>query len=302
MRITTRLLLLLAGGVALLTGAQVNVSADPPPVAYRQAISDTYDIVSHAASGDVQAAQQAITVLETGTGVTQPEVLADLGRRPPDFNDAAARLQALLDAIDHPAAASDPDAAQTKLREVLAMHRYDALHQPPSAFDRLSQWFQDRLKELLRFLFGGNSVGGVVPTWVVYLIGVAIIAAVGFVVFRSSHGRFGGELAIGGTMGPRAPADFFADADRLAAKGDRVGALRALCAGVAGTLAGERTWEGSPLTVREIFQRAPDPAALRPLLIPFEAAVYGSRDVDEATYARAVGVASGFRAPAEKVA
>jgi hypothetical protein len=71
---------------------------------------------------------------------------------------------------------------------------------------------------------------------------------------------------------------------------------------VAATLTGERTWEGSPLTVREIFQHAPDPASLRPLLVPFEAAVYGGRDVDEATYQRAVQVAAPFRRPSELAA
>jgi hypothetical protein len=96
---------------------------------------------------------------------------------------------------------------------------------------------------------------------------------------------------------PRAPADYFAEADRLAAKGDRVGAIRALCAGVAATLAGEHTWVGSPLTVREIFRRASDPGRLDPLLLPFEAAVYGGRDVDVAAYERAAQVAAPFRQP-----
>jgi hypothetical protein len=102
--------------------------------------------------------------------------------------------------------------------------------------------------------------------------------------------------------GPRPPADFFAEADRLATRGDRVGAIRALCAGVAATLAGARSWEGSPLTVREIFQRAPDSTALRPLLLPFEAAVYGGRAVDQATYDRAVEVAAPFRQPPQAAA
>ena len=64
-----------------------------------------------------------------------------------------------------------------------------------------------------------------------------------------------------------------------------------------GRLAGERTWEGSPLTVREIFRRAPDPASLNPLLRPFEAAVYGGRDVDDKTYEQAAVVAARFRMP-----
>jgi hypothetical protein len=294
---------MLAGAAALVAWAQVSVSADSPSqTPYRQAVADAYGILSHAAPGDAQDAQQATSVLAQGTGTTQPEVLADLALRPPDLKDAVARLQALLDAIDHPAATGDPATAQSKLRAVLAMHRYAALHQPPSALDRLTQWLRDRLTELLRFLFGGSSIGGVVPAWAVYAIGIAIIAAVGLVVFRSTRGRLGGAFAAAASMGPRAPADFFAEADRLAAKGDRVGALRALCAGVAATLAGERTWEGSPLTVREIFQRAPDPASLRPLLVPFESAVYGGQDVDEAAYERAAAVASTFRTPQEKAA
>ena len=68
---------------------------------------------------------------------------------------------------------------------------------------------------------------------------------------------------------------------------------------MAATLAGERTWEGSPLTVREIFQRSPEPSRLRPLLNPFEAAVYGGRDVDAETYERARQVAAPYRLPLE---
>jgi hypothetical protein len=291
-----QLLPVLIGAAAICASAQVTVLADAAPTTpYRQAVADTYDIVSKAAPGDLQAAHQAAAVLQSGTGSSQPEILAALAKQPPDFKNAGARLQALLAALDHPAATGDPAAAQSKLHQVLTMHQYDALHRPPSALDRLGQWMNDRVKEFLRFLFGGNSIGGVVPTWVVYGIGILVIALVGLVVFRSTRGRFGGEYAGLAVSGPKAPADFFADADRLAAKGDRVAALRALCAGVAATLAGERTWEGSPLTVREIFQRAPDPAALRPLLLPFEAAVYGGRDVDAVTYERASAVAARFR-------
>ena len=81
-----------------------------------------------------------------------------------------------------------------------------------------------------------------------------------------------------------------------------MGAIRALCAGVAGTISGEHTWAGSPLTVREIFSRTKDSARLRPLLLPFEAAVYGGRDVDTATYARAELAAAPFRKPEQEAA
>src|SRR5438034_7421026 len=144
---------------------------------------------------------------------------------------------------------------------------------------------------------GGSGPGGGVPAWVVYAIALAVMSVVAIVVFRSARGRLAGEFAASGPAGPQAPADYFAEADRLAARGDRVGAIRALCAAVAATLAGERTWEGSPLTVREIFRRAPDPASLNPLLRPFEAAVYGGRDVDEKTYEQAAVVAARFRMP-----
>lgn len=301
MRIGARALALaLAGAAAAIVIAPATALAEPPePISYRQAVAGAYAVVTQARPGDVQAANIAASLLRAGTGATQPEILADLARRPPNLADAAARLKALLDAIDDPASTADPAGARARLHDVLSMKRYDALHRPPSVFDRIGQWIQDRIRDFLNFLFGGKNVGGVIPPWLVYLIGCAMLAAVVLVVFRSVRGRFAGYAELGIT-GPRAPADFFADADRLAARGDRVGALRALCAGVAGTLAGERTWEGSPLTVREMFQRAPDPAALRPLLLPFEAAVYGGHEVDAPTLARAAAAAAPFRAQHEK--
>ena len=42
--------------------------------------------------------------------------------------------------------------------------------------------------------------------------------------------------------------------------------------------------------------------SLRALLVPFEAAVYGGRDVDAATYATAARVAAAFRQPAQEAA
>ena len=200
----------------------------------------------------------------------------------------------MLAALDHPATTSDPALAQQKLRDVLAMHRYDDLRRPPSLLDRFGQWVRDRIDQLLNLLFG-RSGGPHAPPLLLYVVGIAVVAVVAFIVFRSTRGRFTEGVMAARPSGPRAPADYFAEADRLAAKGDRVGAIRALCAGVAATLTGERTWEGSPLTVREIFQHSPDPSRLRPLLLPFEAAIYGGRDVDAATYERALGVAASFR-------
>ena len=269
--------------------------------AYRQAVHDALALARNAPLNDTNAAQQAVSVLEAGTGLTQPEIVADLNRNPPDFEDAVSRLQILLDALDRPADTSDPAQAQQRLHDVLSMHRYDALHRQPSWLDRLQQWVRDRINDLLD-IFRREAGAPPLPYYVFYILGAVVVAAAALLIVSSTRGRFAEGVRAGRPAGPRAPADYFAEADLLAAAGDRVRAIRALCAGVAATLTGERTWEGSPLTVREIFQHAPDPASLRPLLVPFEAAVYGGRDVDEATYQRAVQVAAPFRRPSELAA
>ena len=272
------------------------VSADATADKYRQAVQEAYDLVKGPVPSD-SARRQAIATLQAGTGSSQPEVLRDLQRQPPDYDDAKARMSALLVALDKPANTADPELAQQRLRDVLAKSRYNALHNPPSLLDRFGEWVRDSLLRLLRLLLGGS--GGLQASgWFFYVVGVAVLVAVAIVVFRSARRGFDRGAKANQPLGPRAPADYFAEADRLAAEGDRVGAIRALCAGVAATLAGEQTWIGSPLTVREIFSRAPDPARLRPLLLPFEAAVYGGRDVDVATYERAAQVSAQYRAPA----
>ena len=282
--------------------APVQSAADASTdAAYRQAVHDALALARNAPPNDTNAAQQAVSVLEAGTGLTQPEIVADLDRNPPAFDDAASRLQTLLDALDRPADTSDPAQAQQRLHDVLSMHRYDALHRPPSWLDRLQQWVRDRVNDLLN-IFRREAGAPPLPYYVFYILGAVIVAAVALLIFSSTRGRFAEGVRAGRPAGPRAPADYFAEADRLASAGYRVRAIRALCAGVAATLTGERTWEGSPLTVREIFQHAPDPASLRPLLGPFEAAVYGGRDVDDATYQRAVQVAAPFRQRTELAA
>jgi len=288
--------------VAIAVATPVRTAADTAtPAAYRQAVEATLALVHAAPPNDTIAARQAVSVLRTGTGVTQPEIVADLERVPPDFEDAARRLQALLNALTIPADTPEPAQAQQRLDEVLAMPRYDALHRPPSLLDRLRQWVDDRIGQLLNAMRRGAGPSSV-PDYVFFVLGTIVVAVVAVLIFRATRGRLGDTAVSARNAGPRAPADYFAEADRFAAAGDRVGAIRALCAGVAATLAGERTWEGSPLTVREIFQRAPDPQSLRPLLFPFEAAIYGGRDVDEATYARAVKVAAPYRQPSELAA
>jgi hypothetical protein len=290
---------LLALALAFLSSAQAAADTTSP-AAYKQAVQDTLTLVD-GVPPDAGIAQRALTVLEAGTGATQSEIIADLQASPPDFADATKRLQALRDALGQPADTSDPAQGQQRLRDVMAMHRYDALHQPQTWLDRLRQWFKDRINDLLN-IFRRESGSLPLPEWVYYLFGAIVVAIVAVLIFSSTRGRLAEGSTAKSPSGPRAPADYFEEADRLAAAGDRIGAIRALCAGVAATLAGERTWEGSPLTVREIFQHAPDPASLRPLLAPFEAAVYGGRDVDGITYDRALQVAAPFRQPKDLAA
>ncbi len=285
-------------GLALVLAVPMAVTAEGPSAAqYRQAVEDAYQIVSSASSNDTFAAQSALAALKAGTGNSQPEIINDLTLKPPDMADARNRLAALREALQSPATTTDPELARQRLHEVLSMERYDALHRPPSLVQRLEQWVRDRIRDLLRLLFGSSGPGQSLPDLFFYTLGAVVVAVVAVIVFRSARGRFTRGVVSAQPPGPRVPADFFAAADRLAAAGDRVGAIRALCAGVAAALAGERTWEGSPLTVREIFQRAPNPERLRALLLPFEAAVYGGRDVDPATYERAAAIAAPFRAP-----
>jgi hypothetical protein len=290
--------LAVAGAIAASAGSSA-------PSTYLQAVDQAYAIVTSAQANDTSAARDAIAILVAGTGDSQPEIITDLRSAPPDFQDATVRLKALHDALGNPAKTSDPTLASQRLHDVMSMHRYDALHHPPSLLDRFLQWVGDRINDILRFLFGrhGNGGAGVpVPDVFFYALGALVLAAIVFLIVRSARGHVrDGNISIG-SDGPHTPADYFAEADRLAAAADYVRAIRALCAGVAATLAGERTWEGSPLTVREIFSHAPDPARLRPLLLPFEAAIYGGRDVDATTYERAALVAAPFRKTGELAA
>ena len=288
----------LVAAVVVMLVTAIGASADSSNQSqYVDAVQRAYDAISDAAPPDTAAADSAVQILVAGTGTTQPEILDDLRARPPLYGDARDRLSTLLVSLRDPLATADPAAAKQRAHDVLAMSRYDALRRPPNPVERFVQWLEDRVNDLLQLVFG-RAAGAQPPDFVFYAIGIAIVAAVAFVVVRASRGRFGRGAVNLAPHGPRPPADYFADADRLAAAGDRVGAIRALCAAVAGTLAGERSWEGSALTVREIFSRAADAPTLRPLLLPFEAAVYGGRDVDVATYERAAQVAARFRVPA----
>jgi hypothetical protein len=218
-------------------------------------------------------------------------VLGDLSSRPPRFADAARRLLAVEAALDRQAAPANAGEADARLRSILAESRYAA--NGPSLLDRVLGWLVEQLVKLLSAVAGG---GGGMARLVEVVLALAVGVAIAVFLGRSIWSRRGGAAeAAPDQSRPRPAVDWFAEADRRAATGDYPGALRALTSAVATAIGGEGAWETSPLTVRELFLRSARIEPLRPLLIPFEASVYGHREPDAQVYARAVGVAQPYR-------
>jgi hypothetical protein len=261
---------------------------------YADSVDSALQILRNARGDDAGAARRAADVLEAGTGRTQREILIDLRRSPPDVADARDRLAALAVADRSPAFVPEPGRARQAVRDILAQPRYASLGQGPSLTDRIRDallqalvWVAERVGAVL-------SSGAGIAVVAAAAIGLALIVVV---VVRSVRWRARAEArppGRGATAGEPGE-DRFARADRLAAAGDLEGAVRVLTGAVAAALGGDRAWEVSPLTVRELFSGAADPAALRPLVLAFEAAVYGQRPPGPDAYRRAEAAAAPFR-------
>jgi hypothetical protein len=278
--------------VGLAAAAAVNAAA-AGAASYADSVDQALGILRSASADDRGAALRAADVLESGTGQSQREILVELRQDPPAVADATARLAALSRADRSPAFAPEPGKAQRAIDDILAQPRYADLRQGPSLEDRI----RDALLWVLDQVLGG--VGAVLGT----AIGLAVAAGAaaigllvaGLVVVRSSRWRGRRDRPELAVARLRARADRFADADRLAAAGDLAAAVRALAGAVAVALGDEGAWEASPLTVRELFSRAPDPGALRPLLLAFETAAYADRPPDADVYRRAEAAAAPLR-------
>lgn len=262
---------------------------------YTNAIHRALSLVQFAQNGDRPSLDQAIQTLEQLPSPGQPEILRDLRTEPPDFGDALQRLSSLYAALQQHVDTPDPAAAQRALHDVLSMPRYAGLGAGPSIPERVLSALLGAIGRLLSWLGLGN-VHPQVPIWI--WLGLAALAILAVILWPLRSGvTFGGRSA---RIRPvpleqRPSIDFFADADRLAASGDYVAAIRALAGGVAIRLSGERAWDQSPYTVRELFSRSDHPDALRPLLRSFEEASYGHRPLDREAYARAVEAAEPYR-------
>lgn len=261
---------------------------------YRDAVRQAHAIVVEGQrQHDPSAGLAAARVLAGPVGDSQPEILDDLRRQPPNLADADSRLTALESALGSPADPPDPARAAADLHRILALPRYDAMRASPSLLDQAVAWLLRRLVDFLSALgFGGGGAALVRILLVGSALAVIVIAVL---VIRDLRARRRRGLVGGGLTARQMAADRFAEADRLAAAGDYVAALRALAGGVSAALGGEGAWEVSPLTVRELFRRADRPEALRPLLLPFEAAVYGHRQPDGGVYAQAAEAAAPYR-------
>lgn len=261
---------------------------------YADSVDRALEILRAAPADDRSAARRAAEVLEAGTGQSQPEILNDLRRDPPDVPDARDRLSALSQAVRSPAFAPEPSKARRAVHDILAQPRYAALRQGPSPADLI----KTALIRVVLWLLAQAAVAVAGGLWTALAaVGVVVLAAAVVVVGRSARWfeRPQARLSHDAAGGARR-RDRFLEADRLAAAGDYAGAIRELAGGVAVTLGDELTWKASPLTVRELFSGASSPASLRPLLLAFEAAVYGARPPDRETYQRAEAAAAPFRA------
>ena len=262
---------------------------------YANAVHRTLSLVQFAEAGDTPSVQQAISTLVEGTDHTQPEVLADLQKNPPDLVDAERRLSALYTALQARVDTPNPDQAQQQLQTILSQPRYSGMSAGPSLPQQILDFILARIGDLLSLL-GVSRLHLNIPLWVWLVISVIAVAVIIAWPIRGALSRGGRELRIRpGAAPPRPYVDFFAEADRLASSSDYVGAIRALAGGVATRLRGEQVWHRSPLTVRELFQQSERADTLRPLLRSFEEASYGHREPDAASYSRAVEAAAPFR-------
>jgi hypothetical protein len=246
-----------------------------------------------------EVAREAAGQLEAGTGDSQREILDELRADPPMVADARARLTALSRAARSPAFTPEPSRADAALRDILSQPRYAGLDGGPSITDRIAYFLLSLLVWLLER--GGGRAFSIL-FWLIAGTGVVCLGAAVLLLLRAARGGGRRETKLAAPSLEESATDRFSEADRLAAAGELTAAVRSLAGAVAASLGDDRDWERSPLTVREIFSHAPDPQSLRPLLLVFEAAVYGARPPGADEYARAAAAAAPFRRAPEDVA
>jgi hypothetical protein len=258
------------------------------------AVEQARSLVAAAQRGEKADLGRASALLKAQASPPR-EIIGDLSRTPPNLNDARQRLDALARTLHERAAQPDPAATDGQLKAIMAQHRYDSLRQPPSPLDRFFAWLGEQWDKLMRLLFRSGAEG--VVTYRLLLLGLGALALLAVAVGLGLAGRrrFAAPARVRTLETTRRlQRDRFDEADRLAAAGDYLGAVRELALGVALRLGG-LDWEESPDTVREAFMRSTEPDSLRPLLLAFEAGVYGHRPPRREEYEAAARVARLWR-------
>ncbi len=271
----------------------VSATAADDLTVYENAVGQALSLVKEAKNGRTEAAAQAAGILEKATGSSLAEVITDLRQKPPDLADADVRLTAAQAALARPGDTADPAASKRAVHDILSQPRYASMRGAPSLWDLFWSWVFLHFVQLL----GNLSLTGVpVLVWL-GLAGGATVIALGVValILRTGWRRSPADRSIPEQTAAEVARDRFAEADKLAAAHDYRAAVRVLAAAVATEISGRPWWESSPQTVRELFRQGGRLDDLRPLLLTFEAAVYGGRQVDAETYAGAAGAAARFR-------
>jgi hypothetical protein len=147
--------------------------------AYQDAVRQAHALVIQAErQHDPGAGRAAADVLAGPVGDTQPEILADLRRQPPDLADADSRLTALETALESPADTSDPARASQELHRILALPRYDAMRASPSPIDTAVAWLIQRVLDFLAGLgFGGGGQAIIGLLLLAFMVAALVIAA-----------------------------------------------------------------------------------------------------------------------------
>jgi hypothetical protein len=188
-----------------------------------------------------------------------------------------------------------PNQARELARQILAQDRYAPLSRRPGPIEQLEAALgrlAGRAFDLLISVISRHLADAPLA-WISLLALVALVATgVVLAVHRLRRRQRPG-------LAPARPAgvevDHFDLADRLTAAGDAAGAVHELALGVATVLSSEGRLGASPLTVRELFRRAGDRAALRPLLTVFEESFYGHHNVGEHGLQQAWAAARPYR-------
>jgi hypothetical protein len=188
---------------------------------------------------DTLAAIEPVTLAD-GSSMSPDlsRITAALEADPPDIASAQAGIEATLSSLDlaQAGSATDPDAAQSALDDVLARDEFQpepVEDESPSFWQRFLGWINDVITSFFEWLDGllGSSGEGSPLSIALALIGVLVV--VGIVAFairsiRESMTPGVTRLAAGNAEEHYTSAEARAEAERLFAAGDYRAALRML--------------------------------------------------------------------------